>query len=284
MDGERERIDYILADPEGNKTILVLSPVDRSDYQKIAQLLLQDCPEAEQVGFVKGAVEYEGTGMPHMEMCGLEFCGNATRAFAYYEAQLQDPPLEEIEVLVSGSDKPLKAWIDSEDGSAKIQMPVPVGMRRISIPVHRDGDPDDHDFEITGNLVEMEGIAHLVLTDVEPTEEIFLSIRDHVYENIEDYPAFGVMFMDIASDMLTPVVYVRDVDTVYFAGSCASGTVAAAYSLTATCCVPVRTHVFREPEGTLSVEVHVGSGKINKMLLEGGVGLSGVRTAEIQIV
>ena len=263
-----EKIDYVLADPEGNRTILVLTRVEREDYQQIAQLLLQECPEAEQVGYIKEPVAFGGEQLPYMEMCGLEFCGNASRAFAYYEALEHDPPLDEIRVKVSGSKEPLTAWIDAENGSAKIQMPIPLGMKKVSVP----------QIEVTGNLVEMEGIAHLVLTDVEPEAETFEAIRKYVYENVEDYPAFGVMFIDVAKDLMTPVVYVRDVDTVYFEGSCASGTVAAAYSMTATCCVPVRTHVFKEPEGTLSVEVHVDSGRISKMLLEGGVNLSETKT------
>ena len=268
-------IDYILADPEGNRTILVLSPVDRPDYQRIAQLLLEECPEAEQVGYIKDPVVHEGNEMPHMEMCGLEFCGNASRAFAFYEAMRHDPPLDEILVKVSGCKEPLRAWIDRDNSSAKIQMPVPIGMKQISIPIAAGGN---NEREVTGNLVEMEGIAHLILMDVKPEPDIFDSIRKYVYENMDEYPAFGVMFIDVASDMMTPVVYVRDVDTTYFEGSCASGTIAAAYSMNATCCVPVRTHVFKEPEGTLSVEVHIDSGRISKMLLEGGVGLSDART------
>lgn len=276
MTEKNDRIEYILADPEGNKTILVITPVEREGYQEKARLLLQNCPEAEQVGYIKDPVAFEGRELPYMEMCGLEFCGNATRAFAYYESLQHDPPLTEIEVLVSGSEKPLKALIDHETETVKLQMPIPVGMKTVSFPeslgFHRKGRNEPE--KIVGNLVDMEGIAHLVLIDVEPTEEVFLKLRDYIYENIHDYPAFGVMFVDVASDMMTPVVYVRDVDSIYFEGSCASGTVAAAYSMTATCCVPVREHVFRQPEGTLSVEVHVDSGRITQMLLEGGVSLS----------
>lgn len=276
-----EKIDYVLADPEGNRTILVLTRVEREDYQQIAQLLLQECPEAEQVGYIKESVAFGGEQLPYMEMCGLEFCGNASRAFAYYEALEHDPPLDEIRVKVSGSKEPLTAWIDVENGSAKIQMPIPMGMKKVSVPIRAEQPGEgasSENGEVAGNLVEMEGIAHLILTDVEPEAETFEAIRKYVYENVEDYPAFGVMFIDVAKDLMTPVVYVRDVDTVYFEGSCASGTVAAAYSMTATCCVPVRTHVFKEPEGTLSVEVHVDSGRISRMLLEGGVNLSETKT------
>ncbi len=38
----------------------------------------------------------------------------------------------------------------------------------------------------------------------------------------------GVMFYDTARNVLTPVVYVKDVDTTYFEGSCGSGSTAVA--------------------------------------------------------
>ena len=270
-----KRIEYILADPEGNRTLLVFSPVEREDYQETARALLDECPEAEQVGFVKEPVEYAGCELPCMEMCGLEFCGNATRAFAFYEASRQDPPLDEIVVKVSGTEDPLRAWIDHDRAVVRLSMPIPYAMRRISISLT---DTDGREGRnVSGELVEMEGIAHLIVMDVKPEEDTFVALRDYVYENIEEYPAFGVMFVDISADMMTPVVYVKDVDTVYFEGSCASGTVAAAYAMTATSCVPLRTHVFRQPEGTLSVEVHVSSGQITQMLLEGRVSLGPCR-------
>ena len=278
MTDTNRKIEYVLANPEGNRTILVITGVDREDYQPVAQELLKECPEAEQVGFIKEPIPYEGQTMPFMEMCGLEFCENATRAFAYYEYKITDPPKEEIRVRVSGIDYPLTAWIDHHKEMVKLQMPIPVGMKPVTIPVETGSEKK----EISGKLVEMEGIAHLILTDVEPSGEIFEKIRDYVYENIEDYPAFGVMFIDVASDLMTPVVYVRDVNTVYFEGSCASGTLAASYAMTATCCVPVRTHVFRQPAGTLSVDVKVEGGRISEMLLYGGVEMSEVKTMSVK--
>ena len=113
-----QTLDYFIADPAGNTTILVVSPVNRTDYQRIAQLLLEHHPEAEQVGYIispqsclepapdageynevqkkaqEAAAAAAKAGLPRMEMCGLEFCGNASRAFGYYAALQQDPPLE----------------------------------------------------------------------------------------------------------------------------------------------------------------------------------------------
>lgn len=270
-----KEIEYVTADPAGNKTILVLTEVSRDDYQNVARKLLESDPEAEQVGFIKekGRGGYEE--LPYMEMCGLEFCGNASRAFAYYEATKEEPPMEEITVCVSGSDKPLNVKVDVDAHRSMIEMPVPVGMRRLEIPVeYKTEDGEIAHLDVTGNLVEMEGIAHFVVTDVPAEKEIFQGIKEYVYKEVDDFPAFGVMFLDISSDIMTPVVYVRDVDTLYFEGSCASGSVAAAYARNATCCVPVRTHILNQPAGTLEVEVHVEKGKVSKMLLDGDITIS----------
>ena len=105
----KRSIDYIIADPEGNTTILVLSQVEISDYQAVAKQLLEQEPQAEQVGYIKT----DENGDPvSMDMCGLEFCGNATRAFGFYRSLLSDPPATELSLNVSGCDHPLKSWIE----------------------------------------------------------------------------------------------------------------------------------------------------------------------------
>ena len=174
-------IEYVTADPAGNKTILVLTEVSRDDYHKIARRLLEDDPEAEQVGFIKekGRGGYED--LPYMEMCGLEFCGNASRAFAYYEASLFRPPLDEITVCVSGSDRPLKVRVDVDAHRSMIEMPVPVGMRRLEIPVEYTTEEGEKTrLDIMGNLVEMEGIAHFVVTDIPPQKAALRSPAGHM--------------------------------------------------------------------------------------------------------
>ena len=84
-----KNLDIIIADSSGNITIMVLTPVERNEYKNVAQQLL-DMEElgGEQVAFVLSAPADTDAGqpiVPSMEMCGLEFCGNASRAFAFYE-------------------------------------------------------------------------------------------------------------------------------------------------------------------------------------------------------
>ena len=64
-----------MADPAGNTTAFVLNGARHEDYAGIAGFLMEhtDCG-AEQVAFVNGVDSFD--------MSGMEFCGNAARAFA----------------------------------------------------------------------------------------------------------------------------------------------------------------------------------------------------------
>ena len=73
------RIKVRVADPAGNITIFVTTPVAREKYPSISrQILARKELKGEQVGFI----ERKDQGGFRMEMMGGEFCGNASRSFA----------------------------------------------------------------------------------------------------------------------------------------------------------------------------------------------------------
>ena len=80
-------LSFQLADPAGNVTLLVTTPVPREDYATLAARLLS-IPElhAEQVGFLAPP---QGEGVIRLEMMGGEFCGNALRCAGLYYAVQQ---------------------------------------------------------------------------------------------------------------------------------------------------------------------------------------------------
>ena len=270
-------IEYYVADPAGNVTILVSSPVPREKYQEVAKALLATEPSAEQVGFI-----VDEDGGERMEMAGLEFCGNASRAFAFYRATKADPALEEVDVTVSGSPVPLHTWITVEEGPGedpdsgrrriaagrvKIEMPLPVAVEELRIPAEAACGT-----EIRGRLVRIEGIDHLVMKGVSADRELVERILAWFYgEGGFDSPAFGMMFLQEDREHLTPVVYVRDVDTTYFEGSCASGSLATAWAL-ALEEEGDRQYTLRQPAGELTVSVIRGQEK-DQGLLDGTVSL-----------
>lgn len=281
-------LDVLVADSSGNITIMVLSPVERADYADVAQVLLDNKGlGGEQVAFV---VPTGPDGDAKMEMCGLEFCGNASRAFALHECRrlgLLDAGFGVTSVSVSGCDQMLSARIyDAEgvpsadkqfgaiDGIVEMDMPVPGSARVLTgaeLGIGKDG-----------LLVDMDGICHLILTDVAPSAELFDDIKARVYENVDpDMPAFGIMFCDTVNRMMTPVVYVRDVDSTYFEGSCASGSVAASFALAKDVADGVHEYTLQQPEGALYTSVRKEKGRIEGITLKGLVTLSEMMSVEI---
>ncbi|MBR6503822.1 MAG: hypothetical protein IKT15_02475 [Firmicutes bacterium] len=285
-----EKIQLIVANPAGNTTILVLSPVDRERYAEVAGKLLQidfkrikaahggSLPffpgtfteevyrqeiRGEQVGFVLEDRTDPETGekTAAVEMAGMEFCGNAFRAFACWKAQGFRPPLREVRGKMSGCEGILTAAIDAEGKNAEVTMPLPVS-------VSRHGE---------GVLVDLGGIAHLVLPDAEPSAERFEALR----KEFNRFSAFGAMFMDGENGFMTPVVYVRDAGTMYFEGSCASGTTAAAVVETLEKPDGTYRYSYRQPAGTLEARVVKESGRIREIRLGGPVELSQVIEVEI---
>ena len=96
---------------------------DRRHYPEVANQLL-DMKElkGEQVAYI---IDLEGKeGLPKMEMCGLEFCGNASRSFALLSAKARGLRGDsKVTVDVSGSDEPLDVEINTDSNYTKIRMP-----------------------------------------------------------------------------------------------------------------------------------------------------------------
>lgn len=270
-----KNLDVMVANPAGNITIMVLTPVDRKDYAQVTSALLGmtftdasgEQVQGEQVCFI--LPRNNPSELPAMEMSGLEFCGNASRSFARYIAGLENPPLEEVTVSVSGCAYPLTASVDIPGERSRIRMPLPDSFTEYTA--------DELQLSVGGTLVNMDGISHLVLRGIRADRETFDKLKDFIYNRERlDLPAFGVMFTESDSEAMTPVVYVRDVDTTYFEGSCASGTTAAACALSLHREDGLHHMVFRQPEGVLEAFVTTKKGQIASAELDGSITLSPV--------
>ena len=77
---DKKDFGFLVLNPSGNITALVPRKCPQERYQEISQYIMKNNPKIEQVGFVK---KYSPT-IYRLEMAGLEFCGNASRAFACY--------------------------------------------------------------------------------------------------------------------------------------------------------------------------------------------------------
>lgn len=210
---KKKNINYTILRPGGNDTCLVktegLIPLS-NERRKINNYIQNIYPNVEQVGFVNCQTL-------ELMMAGGEFCGNATRSAAWL---ILDGKPGEILINVSGVKQKLKAGINS-DGEAYTQMPV---MPSTS-SVIKNGN---------GYTVELEGITHFVdfsenATVGLSTDEVKLKAFQMLKnKDLDSIPASGVIFVNQreTSYCIEPVVYVRDINTLYYETACGSGTTA----------------------------------------------------------
>lgn len=285
----KKKIKIVTADPAGNITIFADEPFPRSEYQRVAsQLLAMPELHGEQVAFIQKAPAC-GRADGKMEMCGLEFCGNASRSFGLLLAKrggLQGKG--RIFVDVSGCNEILTIEVDTERNYTKVKMPNPREIRTFDLrelfaePEFCPGEvarPEDLS-AVRG--VDFGGILHLILKDIPATESNFAVLRRAVYAEC-DPPAMGVMFCNTGERTLIPVVYVKDVDTTYFEGSCGSGSTACAIAFSMNRPDGTYTYTFPQPAGTIASTVVKTGGSVEKVFIEGTVQLSEPMEVEIEL-
>ncbi len=285
----KKKIKIIVANPAGNITIFVKDRFDRSAYPQVARQLLEMKElRGEQVAFILDAPSC-GRAQGKMEMCGLEFCGNASRSFGLIKArELGIDGEGSVFVDVSGCDEILTIGVNTESSYTKVKMPNPVGLSKFDISSLAIGDAEHAGDAATA--VDFGGILHVIVRGIPATENNFAAIKDLIMARF-NHPALGVMFCgsDIEEDggvsvcEMTPVVYVKDVDTTYFEGSCGSGTTACAASFGLNQGDGIHHFVFRQPEGTIEATAHISEGRVEKVYIEGTVELSEEKEVEIDV-
>lgn len=257
------RLKVVRADPAGNVTLFVLTPVDRALRADAAGKLIAALPEmkVEQVGFA--SVPLMGTAA-RLEMAGGEFCGNAARAWGMWTAREAGrvPRPERVRIEVSGCNHPIAVDVDWAEGTARTEMPLPLAVRPVP--------------EFGGTLVHLGSIAHLVVWDEAPSREFFHR-AEPAFKGMAGLEAYGVIFLnrlDAAGEArLTPFVKVPSVGTLFQEGSCGSGSLAAAVAES----VEVRDGEFRrryvQPAGALTASVVRRGGEVRGAFIEGPVSL-----------
>lgn len=269
-------IDYLVADPSGNTTILVLTPVAKAQHSSLAaQLLALPGIEAEQVGYVS-----REAGKPlRVYMMGGEFCGNASRSAAAWALACDGGEQGVYDVSCSGCDAVLPAKVARKgEGTyeAFIEMPYPEDVSGILIAVD--------DFPARFFRVDLPGITHFVhfVPSLEglDKEKYWAILQDYV--DGEDLPAYGLVLCDTKKGEMIPAVYVRDTDTLYWENSCGSGSAAVAAALACTTHKNVACYM-KQPGGTLAIAAKVSEkGDLQQIFIGGPVRLGKVRSVNIQ--
>lgn len=246
-----------VADPAGNITIFVMDKAQRKDYAAISkQLLTMEEFHAEQVGFV----EEKEDGSVHMQMMGGEFCGNASRSFAYLMSMLSEDKPSKMLVDVSGADHLLEAEVDLEHGCSRIQMPLPLEIRELDL-----GEDGKYP------MVVFEGICHMI-SESAPKDDAFVDRAIHEAEKVYPCDAYGVMFLE--ENKMTPVVYVKETKSLVWESSCGSGSTGTAVYLSHNLGDGEHTFDLCQPGGVLQVSVYKSQGKITQCKMGGTVTIS----------
>lgn len=205
--------EYYILNPAGNITALVTSKINKSDYIRVSDEIMRLHPETEQVGFV----DFEGE-MPKLQMYGGEFCGNATMCAASLFCHLKNLNECELVISVSGAKNPLNVCVsknaDAYECCLLMEKPESIENRTFVLNGKEYNLP----------LVSFGGISHIISqTDFNKcdAEKIL-----RIYSEKLSFSAMGFMLYDEKSDALTPIVYVKDCNKMFYENSCASGSCA----------------------------------------------------------
>ena len=213
------KIEYKILNPGGNKTALVKS-TNFKDEQKclINRLIMEKYLEVEQVGFLSNETN-------RLEMAGGEFCMNATRCAIYeYSKENEDS----IEISVSGTNNILRGRV-LNDNKDEIKLNISKNI--------------DELIEVQNNftLVKIDGIL-IVIFNEEKSKEYIRKLKDNeelAKKELKEFmsksiqtteKAIGIMLLENVLDKIkiNPVVWVKDIDTVFYETACGSGSLATA--------------------------------------------------------
>ena len=245
--------------PTQNMTILVETPVSRGNQPGVAKAIMQRDPDTEQVGFIEQ--EVPGADF-HLQMAGGEFCGNAAISAAALFAQkksLEPGKSMTITESVSGAPKALKAKVHrtaENNFSVELSMPLPLEVTENPLSFE--------DLEYKLPLVRFPGIAHVILSTEMPKAAAERAAKKWCSDLGED--ALGLMLLK--EQNLTPLVFVKNPESLFWERSCASGSAAAAVFLAKR--EGSGEFSFTQPGGTLKSSVQCDkSGNISSLSLKG---------------
>jgi len=198
----------------GNRTVLqaVYGQGGKSISKQMGRALLARYPAAEQAGFVT-------MQNSRLEMAGGEFCGNATAAAAVLFAH--EPSQSTVRYRVSGFAGTIVAEVTPHSDDRYTVRTLFQGMHYTITTRYYAGWQVD--------LVDMKGIIHVLIEDAFPAdyEQLHHELVDAL--NLRDCEAVGVIWYQRKDKKvyINPVVWVRNVDTLYYESACGSGAIAA---------------------------------------------------------
>ena len=230
-------VNYVLLDPTGNLTCLVLDRVPEEERPRVTARLMACC---EQVGYLTAPADPRARA--GLRMMGGEFCGNASMATAVYLASRAGQREARMLLEVSGAESLVEceAKRTPEGWQGRVEMPLPRGMESIRL--------EGRDL----TAVHFPGMTHLILAESGmPRPDAEALMRAAAAEL--DAPAIGLLQWEEKAGGMTPLVFVRESSTLVWETACGSGSCAIACWKAARAGHSVRVRV-AQPGGTLLAE------------------------------
>ena len=209
---------YEFLNPSGNITALVTKDVPRERYQEISNKIMKNDPNIEQVGFLKKYTD----SIFRLEMAGLEFCGNASRAFACFLVKEKYVNKNTFEISVSGYDNLIECNVEKigEDYYSTINLKLLKPIKDFIENKKLDNQ------EIS--VIHLPGISHTFLDQKKfkfDKGSCLKEAKKIIQElNLINLPAVGVIWYE--DNQINPIVYVKDIDSLFYENSCGSGSIA----------------------------------------------------------
>ncbi len=258
------KVRYVKVNPVENMTIFVLDPVPRKFHMEISNKLMNyNNIHGEQVGFIE-----KEEGFIKLQMMGGEFCGNASRSLAAFMVYSRYPNLRklgnkyEVTLKTSGIEGLITCKVTPTEKEnvffSEIDMPLPISVKECCFK--------EDDNMVNSIRVNLPGITHFIVDihEVKNKDEFFKIVKKKMDK--EEYHAFGIMYYDRKNNFLTPLVYVKGTDSLYWERSCASGTA----SLGAALAYENKTSIsknIQQPGGKLEVSAYLKSNDIDSIKL-----------------
>ena len=266
-------IQYLLADPTKNITVLVTTPVSRALQPELASLLLDLEPEAEQVGFVETAAD----GQMRLQMMGGEFCGNATMSFGAWLCRRA--PIGQtcrLALEISGAPALVECSITPLDGCflGTVDMPLPEKIETLRLPLGSE--------TAELSVVRLPGISHIIV----PAQVFTLARAEELirrWAEVLHADALGILLLQEEELCFDPLVYVTQTDTAVWERGCGSGSAAIGAYLTkkhgAPQCVSIR-----QPGGAIAVTTRCAEdGALSSLTISGTVLLGRSKKADVTL-
>lgn len=193
---------------------IIKKPLNKNDYVNRGKKILDNYKKVDQVGFLDITKN-------KLEMSGGEFCVNAARSAAVVLFEIKN--INKFEFIMSGFKNKIQANVEKNSNKTyEVTCKFPnlkIKSKNVSVMNKK------------AVLVDLGGIVHIIIDSDFPKNN-YKTIHQKIMRELNIYSrkAVGVCWINSINKktIINPVVWVRDVDSLFYEKSCGSASIATA--------------------------------------------------------